>query len=380
MPQKERGELFLGVDVGSVSANTVIINSQKAIIEEHYHRLHGQPIATVRKILDDIFSRIPPTDFADISFVGTGGKLLARLLNANFVNEIVAQGKAIEWLHPNVRTVVEMGGEDSKLILLDYDPSQKKAKLMDFSMNTMCAAGTGSFLDQQANRLNLTIEEFGALSLKSENPPRIAGRCSVFAKTDMIHLQQIATPDHDIVAGLCFAVARNFKSAIGKGMAFRPPVAFQGGVAANLGMRRAFAEILDLSPEEFIIPEHFASMGAIGVCLIALEDPSQRKAWGGWQQLYKYLTTPPEREGGEQPLSLFFQKSSPNKKPVTLFRIKENIKGYLGVDVGSISTNLVVMDKHKNVLAKRYLMTAGRPIEAIKRGLKEIGAELGNRV
>ena len=151
MPQKERGGLFLGVDVGSVSANTVIINSQKTIIEEHYHRLHGQPIATVRRILDDIFSRIPPTDFADISFVGTGGKLLARLLNANFVNEIIAQGKAIEWLHPNVRTVIEMGGEDSKLILLDYDTSQKKAKLMDFSMNTMCAAGTGSFLDQQAN-------------------------------------------------------------------------------------------------------------------------------------------------------------------------------------------------------------------------------------
>ncbi|MBW1679674.1 MAG: CoA activase, partial [Deltaproteobacteria bacterium] len=163
-------------------------------------------------------------------------------------------------------------------------------------------------------------------------------------------------------------------------MAFRPPVAFQGGVAANLGMRRAFAETLDLSPEEFIIPEHFASMGAIGVCLVALEDPSQRKAWGGWQQLHEYLTTPPEREEGEQPLSLFFQKSSPPEKSTILFRIQESIKGYLGVDVGSISTNLVVMDKHKNVLAKRYLMTAGRPIEAIKRGLKEIGAELGNRV
>ena len=103
-------------------------------------------------------------------------------------------------------------------MLIERDSSTQQTKVSDFSMNTMCAAGTGSFLDQQATRLGVAIEkEFGELALKSKNPPRIAGRCSVFAKTDMIHLQQEGTPVHDIVAGLCYAMARNFKSNIGKG-------------------------------------------------------------------------------------------------------------------------------------------------------------------
>jgi len=380
MVRKGRGRYFLGIDVGSVSINTVILGAQKEIIEEHYHRIQGQPIARVKRTLNEVFARISPSEFADISFVGTGGKFLAGLLNANFVNEIIAQCKATEWLHPTVKTVIEMGGEDSKLILLDYDPRREKVRLVDFSMNTMCAAGTGSFLDQQANRLNLSIEEFGALALKAENPPRIAGRCSVFAKSDMIHLQQIATVDHDIVAGLCFAVARNFRSTIGKGLTFQPPVAFQGGVAANVGMRRAFADILELSPDEFIIPKHFASMGAIGACLLAIENPSCNKEWIGSEKLEEHLVSPPEREKGEAPLDLFPSQCPSPKGQAAVLEAKEGAKGYLGVDVGSISTNLVVIDEEKNLFAKRYLMTAGRPVEAIKRGLKEIGEELGDRV
>ena len=116
-----------------------------------------------------------------------------------------------------------MGGEDSKLIFMD-ELDKDASRLSDFELNTLCAAGTGSFLDQQAKRIGVSIEnEFGELSLKSTDPPRIAGRCSVFAKSDMIHLQQIATPVHDIVAGLCFAVARNFISSLGRGKSIRFP-------------------------------------------------------------------------------------------------------------------------------------------------------------
>jgi activator of 2-hydroxyglutaryl-CoA dehydratase len=126
-----------------------------------------------------------------------------------------------------------MGGEDAKLILVGAE--EGNLVIQDFAMNTMCAAGTGSFLDQQAHRLGYTIEEFSRLALKSTTPPRIAGRCSVFAKTDMIHLQQGATPDFEIIAGLCLAMARNLKSNISRGKIIQPPVAFQGGVAHNLG-------------------------------------------------------------------------------------------------------------------------------------------------
>ena len=125
-----------------------------------------------------------------------GGKLAAQLLGGRFVNEIVAQSSAVAALYPQARTVIEMGGEDSKLLVMG------PGGLVDFAMNTVCAAGTGSFLDQQARRIGVSIEkEFGELALRSRNPPHIAGRCSVFAKSDMIHLQQIATPVEDIVAG-----------------------------------------------------------------------------------------------------------------------------------------------------------------------------------
>src|SRR4030042_4809336 len=368
--------LYLGMDVGAVSANTIIMDGHRNVLEEHYTRIKGQPLQTVEKVLEGILQRISHEQFHSVSFTGTGGKLLAELLGGNFINEIIAQARAVQYFYPQVRTVIDIGGEDSKLILIEEEGG--RFKIGDFSMNTLCAAGTGSFLDQQASRLGLTIEEFGQLALKSTNPPRIAGRCSVFAKSDMIHLQQIATPDFDIVAGLCFAVARNFKSTIGKGFSLRPPLSFQGGVAANLGMRRAFAEVLELDPEEFIIPKYFASMGAIGACLLAIEGPAAWKKWQGWQKLETYITASPQSEKAERPLSPSPHKTPPRRDPFTS-PDNEKKKGYLGVDVGSISTNVVVIDEQKQLLAKRYLMTDGRPIEAIKQGLKEVGEELNDR-
>jgi predicted CoA-substrate-specific enzyme activase len=254
--------------------------------------------------LEEILQRIPLEAFHSISLTGTGGKLLSELLGGDFVNEIIAQSKAIQHFYPRVRTIIDMGGEDSKLILLENEDGH--SKISDFSMNTLCAAGTGSFLDQQASRLGLTIEEFGELALKSKNPPRIAGRCSVFAKSDMIHLQQIATPDYDIVAGLCFALARNFKSNIGKGRTFVKPISFQGGVAANVGMRKAFLNVLELSEEDLIIPKHFASLGAIGSVLVTQESAGIKKGWSGLNRLNQYL-----QEHKEEQTPLKFLRLTP---------------------------------------------------------------------
>ncbi len=371
---------YLGIDVGSVSANTVVMNRAGEVLEEYYTRLRGQPLKTVKGILEEIFSRIPAERFAGISFTGTGGKVLAEILGGEFYNEIIAQSKAIERLYPQVRTVIDIGGEDSKLIIIEREGD--RFRIEDFSMNTLCAAGTGSFLDQQASRLGLTIEEFGQLALKSQNPPRIAGRCSVFAKSDMIHLQQIATPDYDIVAGLCYALARNFKSNIGKGREFRRPVAFQGGVAANVGMRRAFLDILELSEEEFIIPKYYASMGAIGAVLLALEEGKfEGKVFAGIEPLQLYISQQQDtKRQGWEPLALSPRHLEEKERIYKPEVQKGKIPAYLGLDVGSISTNLVVIDEQERVLAKRYLMTAGRPIEAIRQGLQEIGQEIGDMV
>src|SRR5512136_341466 len=272
-------KFYLGIDVGSVSANTVIMNDHQEVLEEHYTRIKGQPLQTVKRILEGILERIPAEQFHSLSFTGIGGKLFSELLGGHFVNEIIAQTKAVQHFYPQVRTIIDIGGEDSKLILLEEESGH--TKISDFSMNTLCAAGTGSFLDQQASRLGFTIEEFGQIALKSKNTPRIAGRCTVFAKSDMIHLQQIATPDYELVAGLCFALARNFKSNIAKGKEVAKPLAFIGGVAGNAGMRKAIREIFSVEESEFIVPERFTSMGALGAIYAALDEPETRREYQG---------------------------------------------------------------------------------------------------
>ncbi|MHB1458421.1 MAG: acyl-CoA dehydratase activase, partial [Armatimonadota bacterium] len=251
-------EYILGIDAGSVSVDTAVLSMSGDIVETCYIRHKGSPIQAASDAINTILTKYGK-NIVGLAATGTGGRSLVKALNGVFVNEVIAQATATSHLHPEVNTVIEIGGEDSKLIFLRHE-TDGSSSIADFQMNTVCAAGTGSFLDQQATRMNLSIEDFGQLSLQSENPPRVAGRCTVFAKSDMIHLQQKATPVHDIVAGLCFALARNFKSTVGSAKVMVPPIAFQGGVAANPGIVKALESVLGLSEGELIIPVEFGCM------------------------------------------------------------------------------------------------------------------------
>lgn len=371
------GTRYLGIDIGSVSVKAVLMDESREILENHYVRSHGQPVETILLVLNDIMSRVPLDDIRAVAVTGSGGKLMAEILNASFVNEIVSQSVATGFFHKDVRTVIEIGGEDSKFMFLEEDGNTKKIRVADFAMNTMCAAGTGSFLDQQASRLGVSIEgEFGDLAMKSASPPRIAGRCSVFAKTDMIHLQQEATPVHDIVAGLCYALVRNFRSNIAKGKDFIKPIAFQGGVAANRGIIRAFEDLLELEPGELIIPKYFTTMGAVGAALTLIEK-QMYSPFTGVDAIETYLK---ERTVAQSNLSGLHDNDYKIVNESINIPSDKKVAAYVGVDIGSISTNVVVIDDDKNVLSRRYLMTAGRPIEAVKRGLFEVGEEVGDRV
>ena len=242
----------------------VLMDRKHKLVESIYLRTNGQPIQTVQKGLK-ILKESMGKDIK-ISGVGTTGsarRLAAIIVGADAVkNEITAHAVAALKAVPKVRTVIEIGGQDSKIIIL------RDNTVADFAMNTVCAAGTGSFLDQQAARLNLPIDEFGHLALKSKTPVRIAGRCSVFAESDMIHKQQMGHNLEDIIAGLCEALARNYLSNVGKGKEILAPVVFQGGVAANYGMRRAFKRELDT---EILVPEHHGVMGAVGAPLQVIQ-------------------------------------------------------------------------------------------------------------
>jgi len=331
-----------------------------------------------KEIIDELEHTYSREQFGHLSFTGTGGKLAAELLGGTYVNEIVAQSTSVAKLYPQVRTIVEMGGEDSKLIFME-EAENSASRLSDFELNTLCAAGTGSFLDQQANRIGISIEnEFGELSLKSEDPPRIAGRCSVFAKSDMIHLQQIATPVHDIVAGLCFAVARNFISSLGRGKTIKFPVMFQGGVSSNVGMIRAFRDLLNAQGDDLLIPEHNASMGAMGSVFHHLAEGEKNKGYQGTKELHDYIHGDKSKGKSFKPLTP--PVSEINKEIYKLPESDEKYEVYLGLDIGSLSTNVVLIDDKNRVIARRYLPTASKPLEAIRRGMTEIYEEVGERV
>ena len=374
--------LFLGIDIGSVAVKIVLISQNKEIIKTFYVRSFGQPLLVVKNILQQIFQQHDKENFRAVATTGSGGKTVAKILNGHFVNEVVAQVVGTGHLLSDVRTIIEIGGEDSKFILLRYDKDSNTPILDDFAMNSMCAAGTGSFLDQQAGRLRISIEkEFGELALKSKNPPQMAGRCSVFAKSDMIHLQQIATPDYDVVAGLCFAMARNFKATLAQGKKLVKPVSFQGGVAANLGMVRAFKEIFKLKDEELTVPKYFAHIGAIGAVWLAMEQKDILQPNFDTEGLDKHVSSTgsfTKSQDGlclDPPQNKYCQRSG-----IDFFGKNDKIGAFLGIDVGSLSTNLAVLDKSKNVLARCYLMTEGRPIQAIRKGLTIIAEELKDKV
>ncbi len=370
---------FLGFDVGSVSLNTVVMDENNNILEDHYEYIHGKPFHVLRDRLISILRTHRMESIAGIAITGSGGKLATELIGGIFVNEIIAQSTSTGKLYPEAHSIIEIGGEDSKLILLEKDPVTGVSRLVDFEMNSICAAGTGSFLDQQARRIGVPIEnEFGNMSLKSVDPPRIAGRCSVFAKSDMIHHQQIATPLHDIVAGLCFALARNFRSNLARSKEIKKPVVFSGGVASNIGMVRAFREILNLTEKELIIPKHHTSMGAIGAVLYARSENTTMNHFTGLKKLEDYLSVdatafvslPRLRESDAE----YRKDLHPIDRGSTRTRV------YLGLDIGSLSTNVVLIDEQHRVISRRYLPTAGKPLEAIQRGLSEIYDEIGEYV
>ncbi|HEY5504612.1 MAG TPA: acyl-CoA dehydratase activase, partial [Sedimentisphaerales bacterium] len=250
-----------------------------------------------------------------------------------------------------------------------------------------CAAGTGSFLDQQADRLGINIEnEFSQLAVQSKNVPRMAGRCSVFAKSDMIHLQQQATPVCDILAGLCLALARNLKSNLGCGREFVKPIVFTGGVAANAGVVRAIEDAFETKPGEVLVPDAHFFTGAIGACLVAKSKGLQHSIPVNslLEKIDEYISrqgsslqNAPRREVLATPV---LPPPKNNVRSDLLANTTEPIEAYLGIDVGSLSTKAVVMDRYKRILAKIYLMTAGRPLDAIHQVMKAIGDQVQNKV
>lgn len=275
-------KVYLGIDVGSVSINIVAITENNEIIFSNYERTNGQPVEALKRGFNDLKGKLDPKlVISGVGSTGSGRQLAGVIAGADIVkNEITAHATATIFEVPEVSTIFEIGGQDSKIIFI------KDQMVVDFAMNTVCAAGTGSFLDHQAERLMIPIEDFGKLALTSKKDVRIAGRCTVFAESDMVSKQQFGFSKPDIINGLCVALVRNYINNLGRGKKLEPPFVFQGGVAANSGIKAAFEKEIG---HEVFIPKNFGVMGAFGAAILAREEiarsgkPTKFRGFGSLQ-------------------------------------------------------------------------------------------------
>jgi predicted CoA-substrate-specific enzyme activase len=337
-----------------------------------YRRIAGSPIQSTYDLLQEFHDTVPADRVEGIRVTGSGSRTIAKVLGLFFENEFKAIARTMGALYPNVRTIFEIGGESSKYIRLEG------SSIVDYDRSGECAAGTGSFLDQQALRMQYSVEEVGAVCSTASCAARIAGRCSVFAKSDMIHAQQKGYSPAEILRGLCDAVARNFKSSIVKGRPVEAPVALIGAVSQNAGVTLALREAFSLAEGELIVPAEYAWAGAIGAAILEAEEPRKRSIL----EIHRLRQhDAEERVRDTHPLATEHVVQLRNRVGVYVPPPDgQPIPAYLGLDIGSVSTNVVAIDESGAVIHDVYLRTAGRPIEAVEQGLAEVQRLWGSRL
>ena len=401
--------VHIGIDLGSLSVKGALVSREPAdapfferaaadplfqsvrrldapggagawVAVTRYARIAGSPVRETRTLLEQLLALLDGTPLGVVAGTGTGAGLLNAAFGVNRQNEFRALAKAVELLVPGALTLFEMGGENSKYILFERDEANGRLGIVDYQTNGDCAAGTGGFLDQQAGRLRFSVEEIGDIVLRTPRAAQIAGRCSVFAKSDMIHAQQKGFSPEEILKGLCDAVARNFKSAITKGKKIEPAVVFVGGVAANRGVVQALESAFGWETGTLIVPQDHTSFGAIGSALLA-----EALAGDNGREAASFSLDRLSADTHQFPTSARLSMDNvvllrDQMKAVDPEDIRDARDTFLGIDIGSVSTNLAVIDADCNVLKEIYLRTDARPIEAVSKGLREIERDLGGRI
>lgn len=260
---------YLGIDIGSISTKGVIIDEDNKILASGYIWTKGNPIKAVKDLLKILREQFNDEDYkiVNVGTTGSARKLIGAMLSASTVkNEITAHAIGTISKYPNVKTILEIGGQDSKIIIVE------DKIVTDYAMNTLCAAGTGSFLSSQAKRLDVDVEDFGKIALTSKNPTKIAARCTVFAESDLVHKAGSGYKKEDIIAGLCRSIVLNYLNNVGKGKKIKSPIVFQGGVSKNIGVVKAFEDVFN---EKIIVDENSHLMGALGVAILSKQEKEE---------------------------------------------------------------------------------------------------------
>ncbi len=366
----------LGIDVGSTTVKTVILDDNSEIIRSRYQRHFSKVRETVAEQLEEIANEYSGCEFR-LSITGSAGLGLANGAGLPFVQEVFGAFIAVNHSYPDADVVIELGGEDAKIIFLTGGVEQR--------MNGTCAGGTGAFIDQMATLLGITADELDEMSLRAEKLYPIASRCGVFAKSDIQPLLNQGAKREDIAASIFQAVVDQTVSGLAQGREIKGKVLFLGGpLSFQKGLRKAFVSSLKLSDENAIFPENAPCFMAYG-CALHAKDSSEPMAIDEVIEKIKNAKANDDIVTGEP---LFTSKEEYNKfverhKECDLKYADINTyegEAYLGIDAGSTTTKLVLITPKGELLYQHYCSSMGRPLDIISAKLKEIYSLTGNRI
>ena len=358
----------IGLDCGSTTVKLVLLSPTGELLWSKTAAHRGSAIPAARRLLGELLQWDSGVCGCPVVLTGSAGERLLEICpGLSNLGDIPAIHRGVILLAPEARSVIEIGSQSARFLtgLGSELPPQ-------FAVNEHCAGGTGSFFEDQMSRLGLRIEDYSNLVAQAESIPRLSGRCAVFAKTDIIHRQQEGIPTPDILLGLCYAMVRNYKAVIVRSLPVERPVALCGGVAQNAGVVQAVKAVFGLEKEDLIIPDPFLHAAAVGAALAAQE--AETCSMG---ELLASLCGQPAAAGR-------LVRRSPLSQPAGASLTDPASSGViplegcaLGIDVGSTSTDLVLMDPDGGLIDFQYLRTAGDPEGAVRRGLEHLRERFG---
>ncbi len=380
-----KNDLWIGVDVGSTTVKIAIVDpTTTKLLHYSYQRHNAMQAKKVLELLTEAHSLFPDKIFK-VAFCGSGGQPFAEATRSFFVQEVVANALAVRATNPETRVAIELGGQDAKVIFFEKDRTTGKLIASDMRMNGVCAGGTGAFIDQVAELLRIKTEVFESYAARGSKVYEISGRCGVFAKTDIQPMLNQGVAKEDIALSSFHAIAKQTIGGLAQGMEIKPPVMFEGGpLTFNPTLVRVFKERLGLTDEQAIVPERSEVLVAWGAALsigsMFIDKPCDYRQEGSLEALLHFN----EKRASERTnkSDLFFKdeadlKSFLARHPMASPHYPRPNSGsvlnvYLGIDAGSTTSKLVLMDENEQVINGFYASNDGEPLAVLKRALVEL--------
>ena len=377
----------VGIDAGASSVKVVAVavgdkDTAPELLWSRRESHRGDAAGCARGLLAAMAAELDAAGCSGVCVTGSAAESLTdAAAGLTALEDVPAIAGGVHALCPQARSVIAIGGQNACYIHGIAD-----GEVPQFSMNESCASGTGSFFEDQMTRLGLRIEDYSELVSGAGSVPRISGRCSVFAKTDIIHRQQEGTAIKDILLGLCYAMVKSFKALIVRGLPVEAPVALAGGVALNAGVVRAVREVFGLGEDGLICGDEVLFAQAVGAALHAREVAGTATLEDLLASLDAARNDVAAADALPRLAPLPNSGYAPSKGFIDLPRGEWAVgadgltHATLGIDVGSTSTNLVLLDRQGRLLDAQYLRTAGDARNAVREGLASLGERLGDAV